>query len=361
MNQAPNPRTPGSRPVARRTVPAPASRPAGQPSPRPAGTRPPQKRPPQKKKLRPLAVFLIALIVLLACVIVFLIVYNASYNAEKARLEKAPGEQQTKVDTGKEETPPQEETPPAEEPAPEERPAPDKTFSSLDEIVSYVDSLGIDFTDRASFSMDGYFTSATLKKTADAGDAYQNNTAYIGDSLVLHMGVRSSHPKNMVYGAASINPEDACTKKLATLKDGTEATFAEAMAELRPARIVISIGTNSMWMEPTVYLQFMNHFLDQLKAACPTTELILQSTPPLTAEYEEGKNFPTNEKINRFNMYLAGLASYRGIWYLNSAEGLKNSAGTLSDEFDSDGFHISAEGYDVWTDYLRTHATTLQK
>ena len=49
------------------------------------------------------------------------------------------------------------------------------------------------------------------------------------------------------------------------------------------------------------------------------------------------------------------------MYFLNSAPGLKNASGTLDAKYDSDGFHISAEGYDVWTNALRTHATTLQK
>lgn len=346
--------------------------------PRPTQTRPSPARGPirrkRRKKLRPAAIALMVVVLLLLSFILFGISYLIAKNAESARLAaEAQTEQQpadnspTPSDTqnsedvsdvGGADAPSDVVVTPDEPNEPEAEP--DVTFAALTDIVTYVDSLGIDFSDRASFDMSAYFTSATLKPTADAGEAYQNETVYIGDSLVLHMGSRSNHPKSMVYGAASINPEDACVKKLTTLKNGTEASFAEAMAELQPKRIVITIGTNSMWMEPNLYVQFFSRFVDQLKAACPNTELILQSTPPLTAEYEEGKNYPTNEKINRFNMYLAGLATYHDIWYLNSAPELKNEGGTLKAEYDSDGFHISAAGYDVWTTYLRTHATTLQ-
>ena len=376
----------------------------------------PQQTPPKKRrrKLRPAAIAVLATMVLLLCAIVFgvtyLITYNATYQAELDALKEQlePGKDESASDVGGADEPedvvskpvtdegnadepdepvsnendtpstdtPSTDTPSTDTPSNNQQntgnseqnqggtmPAPKPTgkFADIPSIVSYVDSLGINFKDLKSFDMTGYFTDAMLKPTADAGAAYQNETVYIGDSLVLHMGSRSTHPKNMVYGAASINPEDACVKKLTTLKNGTEATFAEAMAELQPKRIVISIGTNSMWMEPTVYLQFFSRFVDQLKAACPKAEIILQSTPPLTAEYEAGKNFPTNEKINRFNMYLAGLAVYQDVYFLNSAPGLKNASGTLDAIYDSDGFHISAEGYDVWTKALRTHATTLQK
>ena len=133
------------------------------------------------------------------------------------------------------------------------------------------------------------------------------------------------------------------------------------MTELQPKRIVITIGTNSMWMEPATYLYFFDAFITQLEEGCPNTEIILQSTPPLSAEYDVGKNYPTNEKINRFNLYLAGLAEYRGLWFINSAKDLKGDNGALAKEYDNgDGFHITASAYDVWIRDLRTHATSAQ-
>ncbi|MBR6530745.1 MAG: hypothetical protein IKT43_04950 [Clostridia bacterium] len=396
MNQTPNhPRRPvrqmPQNPRPAQNAPRPVQNTA-----RPAPSQPRRKAP--KKKLRPIAVVLLATMVLLVCIIVFAVSYKIAYGIELNRLQQEQMQQsqgspnQNDGNTSNSNTSGgntsdgntsggntsdgntsggntsggntsggntsggntsgggQAVMPPAG----------NESFASISDIVKYVDSLGIDFTDRKSFDMSGYFKAVTLKKTADAGDAYQNETVYIGDSLVLHMGSRSNHPKSMVYGAASINPEDACVKKLAYLKNGTEATFAEAMTELQPKRIVISIGTNSMWMDPSDYLNFLSVFIKKLQAGCPNTEIILQSTPPLTAEYEAGKRFPTNEKINRFNMYLAGLATYHKVWYLNSAPELKNENGTLAEKYNSDGFHISAAGYDVWTNYLRTHATTLQ-
>ncbi len=362
----------------------------------------PQRRP-ARRRIQPMAIALILVIALLFSLLIGLCIYKPLYNhylkkngidpetMERIKAEERPEEvvdagEEEGEDAGEEEgttTPPAENepdtTPPTEEPEPEPnpsdgnqtpsggndtpstpsespRPGASPTFSSLNEIVSYVDSLGFQFNDRASFDMSGCFTDVTLQKTADAGDDYQNETVYIGDSLVYHMASRSKLPASMVYGAPSITPQNACTDKLVTLSDGTKVTFAQAMAQKQPKRIVLSIGTNSMWMEPAAYLEFFSRLIDQLQEACPNAQIILQATPPVSAEFEAGKSFPTNPKINRYNLYLAGLAKYQGVWFLNSAPLLKNDNGTLSAAYDWDGYHLNHAGYDVWLSELRTHA-----
>lgn len=303
---------------------------------------------------------------LLACVIAFFASYEITYLLEKGRLERESAAQNKE----QAQTTPTPNTAPqtngtssstSTEERPDNKPEPEVTFASIQEIVDYVDALNLDYSNLASFDMSPYFKAVTLDETADAGEAYRDETVYIGDSLVLHMRSRSNHPREMVYSKESINPEDAISQDLTTLKDGTPATFAEAMAQLQPKRIVISIGTNSLWMSPFDYLNFFSIFIDQLKAACPNAEIILQSTPPVDADWEAGKSFSNNKTINRFNLYLAGLASYHHIWFLDSAPELKNASGTLAAEYNNgDGFHISKAAYDVWENYLRTHATTLQ-
>ncbi len=348
----------------------------------PTPSRPPRPRPTAsygshrtQRHLTPLGLCLLAVALLLIAGLVFALSYFISYKIEYARLERAasagtqtptpdsvptPNEGGTTPDPNTEgnnsgsathDQPPSSDT----------KPEPEVKFASLQEVIDYVDNLGINYANLAAFDMSPYFKAVTLDETADAGVQYQNETAYIGDSLVLHMTSRSSQPREMVFAKESITPAEAYSEQHATLKNGTKATFAEAMRELQPKRIVISIGTNSLWMDPIDYLTFFSLFIDDLKAACPQAEIILQSTPPVDADWEVGKNFSNNKTINRFNLYLAGLATYHDIWFLDSAPLLKNAGGTLDGKYNNgDGFHITSAAYDVWTNYLRTHATTLQ-
>ncbi len=231
-------------------------------------------------------------------------------------------------------------------------------FSSYQEIIDYVDGLGIDFDDLASFDMSPYFEDTILTETEDAGQEYLDATYYIGDSLTLYLARTCSMPKSNVYGVGSINPETAVKNKNVTLKNGSKGTFAEAMGEIKPERVIITIGTNSMVMYSIDYITYFGQLIDDIRAATPETVIIIQSTPPLTAEYEKNMTRLTNRNINRSNLLLAGLASYKGAYYLNTAEALKDENGQLDVKFDlGEGYgHINPDAYVVWENYMRTHA-----
>lgn len=231
-------------------------------------------------------------------------------------------------------------------------------FTSYREILDYVDSLGIDFDDLASFDMSPYFEDTILNETEDAGQEYLDGTYYIGDSLTLYMHRYCTLPKKNIYGVGSINPKHAAEDDLVTLANGTKATFAEAMGEEKPARVVLTIGTNSMLMNSIDYVSYFGKLIDDIRAASPDTVIIIQSTSPLTADYEKNMTLLTNRNINRSNLLLAGLASYKGAYYLNTAEALKDENGQLDVKFDlGEGYgHINADAYAIWESYMRTHA-----
>lgn len=231
-------------------------------------------------------------------------------------------------------------------------------FGSYQEIIDYVDNLGIDFDDLAAFDLSGYFEDALLTETEDAGQAYLDETYYIGDSLTLYMHRYATLPKENIFGVGSINPQHAAQDDLVTLKNGMKGTFAEAMEEIQPKRVVLTIGTNSMLMDSIDYITYFGQLIDDIRARCPETQIIVQSTSPLTAEYEKNMRLLTNRNLNRSNLLLCGLAAYKGVYFLNTAEDLKDEKGQLDVKFDlGEGYgHINADAYAVWENYLRTHA-----
>ncbi len=231
-------------------------------------------------------------------------------------------------------------------------------FKSLAEIITYVDSLGIDFNDLASFEIPEALSDAVLDETAHAGNGYLDNTVYIGDSITLYMHRYSSLSSDNIYGIGSITPKEAAQDTLVTLSDGTPATFAQAMGEHRPRRVVLTIGTNSMLMSSMDYLTYFDQLIRDIQKASPDTQIIVQSTSPLTAKYEANMRSLTNRAINRANLLLCGLCLYDDVYFLNSAEALKDEHGQLDVQYDlGEGYgHINAAAYAVWEEYLCTHA-----
>ena len=52
--------------------------------------------------------------------------------------------------------------------------------STVEEIIEYANGLNVD-TSMTQFSLSGVLTSAQIPESEDAGDEYQNETAYLGD------------------------------------------------------------------------------------------------------------------------------------------------------------------------------------
>jgi hypothetical protein len=232
---------------------------------------------------------------------------------------------------------------------------PDKPENSV-EIIALADSYNLD-TSLTAFTLDGILEGTQLSLTDDAGDEYQNKTAYLGDSVSLGLGVFGAHPKSMVIAKGSINPMDAVDKKLYELEDGTLLNFPDALSLLDADRAVLTFGANAISiMSEETFLNYYIKLIDEIKRTNPECEIIIQSISPIAVTCSL-KKF-TNTLINRSNLLLLILAYSKDVRFLNSAPALKGDDGYLKLEYCSsdDGIHINQEGYKIWIDFLRTHA-----
>lgn len=223
------------------------------------------------------------------------------------------------------------------------------------EIIALADSMEVD-TSLTAFTLDGILEDTQLKASEDAGDEYQNTTAYLGDSVSLGLGVFGNHPKEMVIAKGSINPMDAVEKNLITLDDGTSVNFPTALSMLDAKRAVLTFGANAISvMSEETFLNYYIKLIHAVREKNPDCEIIIQSISPIATTCTL-KKF-TNVLINRANLLLLILAYSEDAYFLNSAPALKGDDGYLKLEYCSsdDGIHINELGYRVWIDFLRTH------
>ena len=95
--------------------------------------------------------------------------------------------------------------------------------------------------------------------------------------------------------------------------------------------------------------------IEEIKERSPETKIILQSIYPVCDYYQYVKSI-SMEKINRANGWISQLAEENGIYYLNTISVLLGDNGYLKESYcNGDGIHISAEGFKVILDYIRTH------
>ena len=231
---------------------------------------------------------------------------------------------------------------------------PPKPQGSL-EIIALADSMNVD-TSLTGFTLDGILEDTQLNLSSDAGDEYQNRTAYLGDSVSLGLGVFGNHPKEMVIAKGSINPMDAVEKNLITLDDGTSVNFPTALSMIDADRAVLTFGANAISvMSEETFLNYYIKLIHAVKEKNPNCQIIIQSISPIATTCTF-KKF-TNVLINRSNLLLLILAYSEDLYFLNSAPALKGEDGYLKLEYCSsdDGIHINELGYSIWIDFLRTH------
>ena len=208
----------------------------------------------------------------------------------------------------------------------------------------------------------------TLDETSDMGQAYLDSLIFIGDSTTAHLrsrGVLTGGTNTKQVWVPSDNTLlldiNITQKKIVYPQTGEQITIAEAAAKEKPAYMVLTIGLNgvtSFVNNKNLYQNCYGKLIDEILEASPDTKIILQSVFPVAANQ---KTFSVdaatlNGYIDTLNGYVKELAQNKEVRYLNTAEVLKGADGNLPDAYQNgDGIHLTAEGYRVILDYIRTH------
>lgn len=204
------------------------------------------------------------------------------------------------------------------------------------------------------FSLDGYFTKAILKETSDMGENYANSFVFAGDSTFIYY--KSYYPVALwkKNGATS---EQMLTAKIDVNYQETGKTLVEMVKEKKPEKIIIALGENSVATEEKdFFISNYRELIKEIKESSPNTVVVIQSILPVPKATSLKGNL-TNEKINKYNYYLAEMCEEENVYFLNVAESLKNSEGHLKSGYEKSGDinHIGKEGSKVIHNYIRTH------
>ena len=200
-------------------------------------------------------------------------------------------------------------------------------------------------------------SSALLTGTADAGDAYQEQTLFIGDSNTVRLYANGLISLQQFCAKEGIGTSAALNEGIVTFKrDDNRYTIAQAVAKMKPRRVVIMLGTNDNGMSTEDFISHYTALVQAIQASYPYTDIIVNTVPPVPADHS---NYPHMDqaKIDDFNMALLDLCEQLGVRFLNSAEALKGSDGYgIADYYTSGDIHLKSAGLKAVLNYLRTHA-----
>ncbi len=201
-------------------------------------------------------------------------------------------------------------------------------------------------------------SAALLTETADAGEVYLNDTLFLGDSNTVRLYNNGLISLQQFCAKEGIGIQSAISEQLVTFK-GTDQryTMAEAVAMMKPRRVVITLGTNDNGMEVETFIGYYTQLVQEIQASYPYTDIIVNTIPPVPQDHS---NYPSTsqEKIDDFNMALLTMCENLGVKFLNSAEVLKDpsSGFGLSDYYIDGDIHLKSSGLKAVLNYLTTHA-----
>ncbi len=200
-------------------------------------------------------------------------------------------------------------------------------------------------------------SSALLTETADAGESYQNETLFIGDSNTVRLYANGLISLQQFCAKEGIGTHAALNDGIVTFKrDTNRYTIAQAVAKMKPRRVVIMLGTNDTGMETADFIANYTALIQAIQASYPYTDIIVNTVPPVPANHA---NYPQMDqtKIDDFNMALLSMCEQMGLKFLNTAEALKDSTGYgNADYYQTNDIHLKPAGLKVLLNYLRTHA-----
>ena len=200
-------------------------------------------------------------------------------------------------------------------------------------------------------------STALLTETADAGTDYLNDTLFLGDSNTVRLYNNGLISLQQFCAKEGIGTQVALNEGIVTFKkDSNHYTIPQAVAMMKPRRVVMTFGTNDTGMEVSDFIAHYTALIQAIQQSYPYTDIIVNTVPPVPADHS---NYPHMDqaRIDDFNMALLDLCEQLGVRFLNSAETLKGSDGYgIADYYTSGDIHLKSAGLKAVLNYLRTHA-----
>lgn len=200
-------------------------------------------------------------------------------------------------------------------------------------------------------------STALLTETADAGTDYLNDTLFLGDSNTVRLYNNGLISLQQFCAKEGIGTQVALSEGIVTFKkDSNHYTIPQAVAMMKPRRVVMTFGTNDTGMEVPDFIAHYTALIQAIQQSYPYTDIIVNTVPPVPVDHS---NYPHMDqaKIDDFNMALLDLCEQLGVRFLNSAEALKGSDGYgIADYYTSGDIHLKSAGLKAVLNYLRTHA-----
>lgn len=203
-------------------------------------------------------------------------------------------------------------------------------------------------------------TQATANGRVDVG--YFDDAIFMGDSLAdgfkdyaawmslkgrgtLYLTQRSMTPRSFMQPGAMVDAGDA----------GVVDVWA-TIADRQPGKMYITLGTNAlMAMDPAEFIESYYQLVAKIRQTSPNTTIYITTIPPTSSAYAAKEERLSKERIQQANDLIAKMCREENLELINLYDVVMGADGYLNEEINSDGIHMTPEGYKMWLNYLIEH------
>ena len=200
---------------------------------------------------------------------------------------------------------------------------------------------------------------AVLKKTDDAGKEYIKETIFVGDSNTYRYYQNALLSLDQVLAVEGLGIQNLTSDKSMYFKgDSTAYSIPEAIAKMKPRRIIVMMGTNNAdgSTDASTFVKNYKDALNAITGAYPYCDVIVAAVPPIPENHSSYPNMK-QETINEFNIALAQMCKDNDYKFLNINELLMDKSGYGKAHYYQEGdIHLKKDALTGIMDYARNHA-----
>ncbi len=204
------------------------------------------------------------------------------------------------------------------------------------------------------------YAGTILPQSEDAGDAYVDETLFLGDSNTVRLvefGADTGITLQNGIGVVGEAIQGAVQNNNIIFQGYNNVTMAKSVALVQPRRVVITFGTNNVGYTPVDdFIEYYQSFIGQIRQEYPSADIIIAAVPPIAQQHQSPQL--SQSEVDKYNRALVELAQEEDCRFLNWSEALKDESTGYAKEgmMEKDGIHITRQAAQNLMEYFRTHS-----
>ncbi len=218
-------------------------------------------------------------------------------------------------------------------------------------------SFGSSSYDKDAYPLDTSL-SCVLPQSSEADAGYITSTVFVGDQYTVSLQTSNLITLDQYVGQKDLKISEVLSTACVNFaNDPNTYTIPQALAQMKPRRVIITLGSNDAaeGVSPELFVQDYRQVVNSIATAYAYSDIIVNAVPPVLKGSENAGERQTY--IDQYNQKLAELCEAMGWKFLNSTEMLKNSSGFAEETyFDRGAGTFSASGVNTLLSYVKSHA-----